>query len=210
MGDRIIVGGREVECNAPVRLWTETKMHFLAPTRHETRFVTVHWTAAENAPERVYENLLKRKLSVHFICDQLGELYQCADADARLSHADRIGNSLGIGIEVINRGHGDAPSRSFTRAMRTATVHGRTFRYAAFYPAQVASVIELCRSLCSAYGLPMRVPMKNGEVYPTVLPAKYLKTYSGVLGHFQFDLTKVDPAPDILAEIHAAGLLSNV
>lgn len=212
----IIVRGVRFRCLAPVRSWHETGLHFITRMRKETRFVVVHWTAAENRPAQVVANMRSHMnaqrepepLSVHFVIDQLGEVYQCADADARCAHAgENGGNEFGVGIEVINRGHGTAPSRGFDRALRTETIHGRPVTYREFYPAQVASVVELCSALCTAYGLPLRVPISNGDVHPTVLPPQYLGGYRGVLGHLHLSTVgKVDPGLEVLRRVHATGL----
>lgn len=212
----IIVRGQSYRCLAPVRPWTSTGMHFLTRMRHETRWIINHWTAAENSADRAFEFMRDHKsattgkpeaLSVHFIVDQLGEIYQCADADARCAHcADGGGNSYGVGIEIINRGHGKAPDKGFTRTRRTERIHGRLIEYGEFFPAQIASVIALNAALCSAYSLPMRVPILNGDVFPTVLPAHIAATFRGPAGHLHFSPVKPDPGLDLLRKIHAHGM----
>src|SRR5213595_1810369 len=101
-------------------------MHFLAPFRTPpTRYVINHWTGAENSARDTYQNMSDRGVSVHFIVDQLGEIYQCADTDARLAHCkSNGGNTYGVGIEIISRGHGKAPAKGFARSVRTDVIHG--------------------------------------------------------------------------------------
>jgi len=204
----IIVGGKRWPVAAPVRTWIDTGFHFVGRLRTDTRWIVNHWTGAENSAAQCFVNMRARKVSVHFICDQLGEIYQCADADTRLAHAqENGGNTFGVGIEIVNRGHDfTVPARSFDRPRRTETIHGRPVTYGEFFPAQVASVIALNTALCKAYGLPLRCPVKNGAVYATVLPLRYLSTYTGCLGHMNLDAGKPDPGLDLLEKIHAAGL----
>lgn len=203
----IMVRGLPYRCLAPIRTWRTTGLHFLTRTRRETRWVVNHWTAAENAAPRVYANMAAGRVSVHFIVDQLGEVYQCCDTDARCAHAaDNGGNTYGVGIEIVNRGDGDAPARTFVRSTRTERIHGRGCTYAEFFPAQIASVVALNAAICSAYGLPMRVPMKDGDVYPTALPVRYLESFRGVLGHFHLTTGKRDPGLELLRRIHATGV----
>lgn len=202
----IIVRGQPFRCLAPVRSWRTTGHHFLARTRRETRWIVNHWTAAENSAPRTFDNMLARGVSVHFIVDQLGEVYQCSDTESRCAHAaDNGGNTYGVGIEIVNRGDGDAPARSFIRATRTEIIHGRGCSYGEFFPGQIASVVALNQALCAAYGLPMRVPMKDGDVYSTVLPVRYLESFRGVLGHLHLAAGKRDPGLELLRRIHAAG-----
>lgn len=200
---------------APVRTWHETGLIYSpAPMRRETRWIVLHWTGSENSARQAFANMRKRSCSVHFICDQLGELYQCADTEARLAHAKPFvrgdvlsGNSYGIGIEIVNAGHGNAPDRGFMRTRRRERVHGKLITYGDFYEAQIASVVALCEALCGAYELPLRVPVRDdGQPFGTVLPRAYLERFRGVLGHYMLDAGKVDPAPALLARIHAAGL----
>jgi N-acetyl-anhydromuramyl-L-alanine amidase AmpD len=208
----IIVRGQPYRCLAPVRTWHATGLHFLTRTRRETRWIVNHWTASENAASRVFESLRSHvdrdgkpePLSVHFIVDQLGEIYQCADTEALCAHA-LGGNTYGIGIEIVNRGDGGAPDRGFDRPKRTEMIHGRMCTYGEFYAAQVASVVALNAALAAAYSLPLRVPMKGGDVFPGVLEPHYLAGYRGVLGHLHISAGKRDPGLELLRRIHAAG-----
>jgi len=191
-------------------------MHFLTRMRvQETRWVINHWTASENSADRVFENMRDRKsregkpepVSVHFIVDQLGEIFQCADADARCAHcAAGNGNTYGVGVEIINRGHGLAPSKGFERTRRTDRIHGVPVSYGEFFPAQIAAVIALNVALCSAYGLPLRAPLLDGDVFPTVMPPVLALRHRGVTGHLHFERGKPDPGLDILRKIHAHGM----
>jgi hypothetical protein len=205
----IIVHGKPVRCLAPVRHWTATGMHFLTRMRiGELRWIVNHWTGAENRAEAVFDNMCERRVSVHFIVDQLGTIWQTADTAARCAHAaDNGGNSWGIGIEVINRGHGSAPMKGFVRPRRTEVIHGHKVTYGDFFEPQIASVIALNAALCTAYGLPMRVPQRpDGTVWPTTLPAASLATFRGCLGHLHLDAVKPDPGLELLRRIHVAGL----
>ncbi|HMJ16588.1 MAG TPA: peptidoglycan recognition family protein [Polyangiaceae bacterium] len=211
----IIVRGESVRIDAPTRTWHEHGLKFDVPMRSTTRAVMNHWTGAENSPRAVFENLKRRTnvagkvtpLSVQFVIDQMGEIWQLADTDARCQHAGAIANGWSIGIEYICRGHNKTvPTRGIVREQRHETVHGRSLTYAALTPEQIASGVELNETLCRVYELPLRVPMLKGEVYSTVLPAPLIASYQGVLGHFQVDLNKVDPALELLAAIHQRGL----
>lgn len=214
--DVIIVKGKAVRCAAPVHSWRDTGFHFLGITpRLKTRFVVNHWTASENSAADVYRHMAghlsetgkAQPLSVHFIVDQAGAVYQCADADIRCAHAkERGGNTEGVGIEFINRGDGRAPEKGVLREPRTETIHGATVRYGAMTEAQEAAAIALNRALCTAYGLPMVCPLKGADIYPTVLPPPLLARFRGVLGHLHLDYGKRDPGLDLLRAIHAAGV----
>ena len=212
----IIVGGKAFPCAVPVYNWVETGFHFTARMRLQTRWIINHWTASENSAEQIYQSMRGHKnadgkpepLSVHFIVDALGAAYQCMDADARGAHCrGGNGNSYGVGIEIVNRGHDfTKPSKGIERPRRTDRVHGQLIAYGEFLPAQIATVVALNRALCNAYELPLRMPMKDGDVYATTMPDAYRDSYRGCGGHYHFERGKVDPAIDILRRIHAAGL----
>lgn len=214
----IIVAGKPVACTVPVRTWHDTGMHFVTRMRGvPPRWVINHWTASENSAEQVYRGMRDRKdalgrpdpVSVHFLVDQLGAAFQLADAEARCAHCRAgDGNTYGVGIEIVNRGHGSAPSKGFERTPVTERVHGQLVRYGAFFPAQVQTVIALNRAICAAYQLPMRCPIgPDGDVLATVMPDAVRERFRGCGGHYQWEKGKVDPAPDLLRRIHEAGMV---
>lgn len=205
----IIVGGGLVDCEAAVYDWTATGMHFAGKSRtKETRYVICHWTGSENAPRDVWTNMQKRKVSVHFIVAQNGDVYQCCDTDQRCSHAaESGGNDHGVGIEFISRGHDTkVPTKGIAREVRTETIHKRRVQYGSMTPSQVSTAIALTSAICRAYRLPTSVPIdvKTRGIYASVLPPLYLETFRGILGHFHLDANKVDPGLDLLRRLDRA------
>lgn len=208
----ILVAGKPYPCSVPVHSMESTGLHFTARVRLETHFVVNHWTGSENPAESVFANLGEEKRSVHFVIDQLGEVYQFADTAARLAHAvENGGNSFGVGIEIINRGTALLRTRGIVRRTSSDFVHGRNVIYAEFLEPQISSAILLNMAICEAYGLPVRCPVKSdGTIYSTVLPPTYLANFRGVLGHCNLDAGKTDPAIELLRRIHAAGAAMSV
>lgn len=158
----IIVGGKRVPCAAPVRLHVDHGMQFeKLKARKRTSVVTLHWTGAENPPERVFRNMTVARKSVHFVVGAGGEAYQFCDADMLCAHASGQ-NERAVGIEVVNRANGaKTVPRGPDRTLLKETVHGKEFVYTAFLPAQVHTVQCIVAALCEAYKLPMAVPMEN-------------------------------------------------
>lgn len=64
--------------------------------------ITVHDTAGEGTGKAIYQNLIRRKVSVHFAIDRAGVVWQfCDPAIVSCFHMGK-GNSRSIGIEMAN------------------------------------------------------------------------------------------------------------
>jgi N-acetyl-anhydromuramyl-L-alanine amidase AmpD len=219
----IMVSGREVACDAPVILWEESGLLFEALGRRtETRCVVLHHTGGAGMAPQVFRTLKTRadkrgrlmNLSVHFCVEPNGNVYQYADADRRCAHAGSVddtnndglqlsGNSCSVGIEVVNPASSMASTRGIRRALVREEIHGVEQVATAFTSEQVASTIALTRSLCSAYGLPLDVPMDGEDVLATVMPEHDFKAFRGVCGHLNLTTRKRDPGLAILRSIAA-------
>lgn len=219
MRNAVEIGGALMGCDAPVMGMRESGLAFsVQRMRETTRFVICHWTGSENKAPSVYRNMIARGVSVHFIVAQDGLVFQCADANARLAHtlSDDYdergqpigdGNSYGIGIEFVNRGHDlKLPDHGHKRTPTEDIIHSRRVRYGKMTRPQVASAIALCTTLCRAYRLPMIVPIdaRTGHVYAGKSPRAARSRFSGICGHYWFNAQKVDPGLDLLEQIAAA------
>jgi N-acetyl-anhydromuramyl-L-alanine amidase AmpD len=209
MSRSILVRGQEVACTARVRTWRETGLQFPpSKQRLTTSIVVNHWTGAENPPERLYENMRRAKLAVHFAIDALGTVWQFMDASERGAHCHASNaNSYAVGIELINRGHAfDVPERGVSRPLRREVIHGTWITYSGFTDAQIMAALALNESLCRAYGLPMRVPMHpSGTVLSTAMSLADAQRFRGCVGHYQLERAKVDPGTGLLRLIHEHG-----
>jgi hypothetical protein len=207
--NEIVVDGKSVYCGANVRTWHETGLWFMGlKPREQTQMVVLHWTGAENPPDAVYRNMTASGLSVHFVIDQAGVVWQMADANACCAHAKGV-NDRGIGVEIINRGDAvGVPDKGVQRDTVIETIHGKQVRYAAFKSAQVVAAVELVTALCEAYGLPLRVPTERGDVLADALPKKQLEAFCGVIGHLHARSGKRDPGVRLLRLVQAHGQTS--
>ena len=215
----IIVGGAHYPCLIPVHHWMDSGLWFgIKPLRvHQTRLVILHWTGAENSAADVVRNMqnhVNRKtskpepLSVHFVVDQQGDIYQCMDTQARGAHcAAGGGNVFGVGVEICNRGHDfSRPTKGFIRPRRTELVHGSRVTYGDFFYAQTVAVVALCHAICAASGIPVQVPRgPDWDVVAWALSRDELYRFHGVIGHYCAEPGKPDPGPELLRKIAAAG-----
>jgi hypothetical protein len=212
----IIVRGQSVPLRLQVHTWHTTNLFFTCRVRtEETRAVINHWTGSENPPAALVSNM-KRAVdadkkpapkSVHFAVDVLGTVYQFCDAHARCGHAKAHGaNGWSVGIEFIGRGDDfKVPSRGLTRDRVTDLIHGELTSYDDLTQPQIMAGVELNKTLCQAYGLPLVVPVKEGLVYPTECPERYLETFRGCMGHLHLEKKKRDPGLTLLRAIRTAG-----
>lgn len=207
----IVISTRRIYTAATVKTWHETGLLFDKPKpRHEaTTLVVVHWTGSENAPRSVHANLQAEGLSVHFVIDQFGVVWQMCDVNALCAHAEGV-NVRSVGIEMISRGNArNVPTRGVERPVITERIHNQPVVYAGFTVEQQVACIQLVSTLCAHYQLPMRVPMDGEHVRATRLTPNELRTYRGVIGHLHAmppKRTKCDPGLRMLELVHMHGM----
>jgi N-acetyl-anhydromuramyl-L-alanine amidase AmpD len=204
----IVVRGKSVPVRAVVHGFDKTGMHFTALARtSKCRVVINHWTGAENPPAKLFENMRRSRLSVHFACDVTGELWQFMDAEAYGAHCRGYGaNAYSVGIEFICRGSNfGAPNNGIIRKRRFDVLHGTRVAYDDLTLSQIFAGVALNEALCGAYGLPMRVPEQGADVYTGVLSARQAAIYEGCAGHLNFEPKKHDPGATLLRAIRDCG-----
>lgn len=221
-GMYLIQSGVRVDVGLRIRGYHETGYAFPARTRRrETRLVIVHATAAENPPDAVYKNMMNHQnaigrpqpLSVHFVIDQKGSIFQTADVDSRGAHCAGSYNSfspntVSVGIEVIGRltDFRKVPDKGVARPRVKETIHGREVDVDEMLPAQCDAVAALCEALCALYALPLRVPEnQDGTLLFGVMSEKAAQAFTGCSGHMHFEPSKPDPGAYVLQAIQARG-----
>lgn len=196
-----LVDGREAEITVPVRASKELKFSALGK-RTETRAVVCHHTGGRRGVEGIFQTLQERGLSVHFVIESDGTIWQLADAALRCAHAGTA-NGYSVGIEIVNHAGPKNLPRDALREVVREEIHGVERDATTFTVAQVQSALALTHALCRAYGLPHRVPEEEGKLITTVLPKEVRDEYRGVLGHFHVKETKRDPGLVVLRAIQA-------
>lgn len=232
---RIVVGGVSVplEGGACCAHYLETGLEFTAAnTRLRTRvspvdLVVVHDTGGEGGGRRVYRTLLARRLSVHFLVDRAGLVWQYCDPATSVAAHVGPGNGRSVGIEVtnvmlplddpatpanerrlFNLGRlSELPSRLLHgRPVLVEPYRGRGRRVLGHLPVQRASVAALVRALLRAFpAVQRRLPRgPDGQVHGDRLP----DGWSGVSGHLHWSedgwvsaRAHVDPALDVFSEL---------
>lgn len=201
-GDEIVIDGRYVRTGAKVILWTDpggfngySPGHFgqRPPGQVIDQFV-LHYDAAGSS-KRCFEILQERKLSVHFLLDTDGTIYQTLDTNERAWHATKA-NDRSIGIEIANIGaypvEGAPPAGAIV-----GNVQGQELWMHDFTPQQYDALIKLTSALCSAFPhIRCEYPRDaSGRVVSHVLEENAFRRFQGVLGHFHVQANKQDPGP---------------
>jgi hypothetical protein len=196
-----LLDGRECEITVPVRANKALKFSSLGK-RTETRGVVLHHTGGRRGVEGVFQTLQGKGYSVHFVIEADGTIWQLADAALRCAHAGTA-NGFTVGVEVVNHAGPKNLPRDAHREIVREEIHGRERDAATFTVPQVQSSLALTHALCKAFGLPHRVPEREGKLVTEVLSKAEMRSFRGVLGHFHIKETKRDPGLVVLRAIQA-------
>lgn len=185
------------------------------PDREPTMFVN-HWDVCLSSAScaRV---LNKRGISVHFLIDNDGTIFQMLDTQHKAWHAGipryEGGNNKGIGVEISNayypkyqswyvkNGFGERPVQEH------GWVHGKKLSpFLDFYPDQLAALKALWKACHIGVGIPLEYPKnKLGHIETSVHKECERGTFKGVCNHYNFIKTKIDCAgldlPSLLDEV---------
>ena len=168
--------------------------------RVSTMFM-VHWDMCLSS-KSCFNVLKKRKLSVHFLIDNDGTIYQILDCNHIGYHAGNWKvNTKSIGVEISNayypkyqdiyRSEGFGPRPTW----KNAQVHGRTLDpFLGFYSCQEQAFQALAKALHKAYDIPLKAPMKDGNLITGVVPEVCEGTFKGVINHYHVTERKIDCA----------------
>lgn len=176
--------------------------------RREVSMLMSHWDVCLSS-KICFNVLKKRKLSVHFLIDNDGTIYQIMDTNHIGYHAgNRKVNNASIGVEISNafypryqstyvqKGFGERP------IIKGAKVHGRTLEdHTGFYPVQIEAFKKLAESLNKHYDIPLETPLDNGDMKTVVDSSARKALFKGVVNHFHITSRKIDCASLNLHEL---------
>tara|TARA_Y100000817_G_scaffold282398_1_gene247638 strand:- start:374 stop:871 length:498 start_codon:yes stop_codon:yes gene_type:complete len=144
----------------------------------------------------------RRGISVHFCIDNDGTIYQLLDTQHGAWHAGNgKANHRSIGVEISNayypkyqnwyvkNGFGERPIQD------GAWVHGRKLDpFLDFYPIQIDALKALWKAIHKGIGIPLEVPMKNGQLNTSVDSKAARGTFKGFINHYNITRGKIDCA----------------
>lgn len=203
----LLISGKQVPCNFKVVSPDEegamvfTKNFYPNPLLTPTLFV-LHWDGCKSS-RSCYEVLLQRGLSVQFMLDADGTVYQAIDpADGICWHAGSV-NRRSWGVEICDPVYLNRQDASHPRPVTTMGVRGDKTKILGFYPEQIEAVVKLCHWVCEYAGIPKQLPSHKGGVgvYPSYIQGPgdkwQVNGFQGICGHFHQDDNKVDCGMDL-------------
>ena len=166
--------------------------------RKPTQFVN-HWDVCLNS--RSCQRVLDRRgISVHFLIDNDGTIYQTMDLQHVAWHAgiSKI-NAKSIGVEIScaydlkwqswykKNGFGERPIVS------GAWVHGRKLKpHLGFYPVQIEALQALWKAISDACDIPLETPTGRAKDSYTTLASS--GKFKGFVSHYHLTKRKIDCA----------------
>lgn len=146
--------------------------------------------------------LNNRGLSVHFLIDNDGTIYQLCDINHMCYHAGSKVNKTSIGVEIANayypkyqswyvkNGFGERPIIS------GETLHGSKMKdFTGFYPVQLKALQALWSSIHQGVGIPLDCPLDGaGETSKTVDSRCARGSFKGFISHYHITRKKIDCA----------------
>jgi len=159
------------------------------------RQIVVHLDGCRDA--RMCYNVLhnQRGLSVHFMVDNDGTIYQTLDLMHCAFHAGGV-NEVSVGIELQNRGDAARYPNYYKEPRRTVTcrIHGHQFLSYDFTDAQYEGMIRLCRALTRIFEVNAQSPL-DAASRPLWTKIDDRRAYRGFVGHYHLSTNKWDPGP---------------
>ena len=166
------------------------------------RYFVNHWDVCLNSTscQRVLD---RRGISVHFLIDNDGTIYQTMDLQHGAWHAgSERANRASVGVEISNayypkyqswykrNGFGERP------IIDDAWVHGNKLEpFTDFYPEQIEAAKALWQAIHHATGIPYETPLSQFDKTST----KYVQdvlygNFSGFVSHYHVSKKKIDCA----------------
>jgi peptidoglycan hydrolase-like protein with peptidoglycan-binding domain len=169
------------------------------PERKPRLFVN-HWDVCLSSTQ-CQKVLDKRGISVHFLIDNDGTIYQTLDLQHAAFHAGNV-NRKSVGVEISNayypkyqstyvkRGFGERP------VIEDGWVHGNKLDpFLGFYPVQLEALKALWASVNKALDIPLQTPLSQfGTTSKHYEQDAAYGKYSGFVSHYHVSKKKIDCA----------------
>jgi|TARA_R110000824_G_scaffold39325_6_gene119040 hypothetical protein len=170
--------------------------------KRKIRYFVNHWDVCLSS--KSCQNVLDRRgISVHFLIDNDGTIYQTLDMQHAAWHAGSSRtNRPSVGVEISNayypkyqdwyvkNGHGKRP------LVEDAWVHGHKLDpFMGFYPQQLEALKALWKAIHAATGIPYETPVSQFDKTST----KYVQNvaygnFTGFVSHYHVSKSKIDCA----------------
>lgn len=157
-----------------------------------------HWDVCLSS-KICHKVLNRRGISVHFLIDNDGTIYQCLDTNHIAWHAGSA-NNRSVGVEIANAYYPKYQSWYVKNGfgerdiVQGAKVRGNTLRdHLDFYPVQKEALKALWKAINKGLGVPLETPENFlGGEYTDTLSKPKLKAFSGFIHHYHESKKKID------------------
>ena len=192
-----------------VVLWSETEglkaqkgtyYNYTGRTTRSIRCFVNHWDVCLNS-HSCQDVLDKRGISVHFLIDNDGTIYQALDTQHGAWHAgsERV-NRCAIGVEISNAYYlkyqewyirNDYGERDIVEGVR---IHGELRApFLDFYPIQIRALKALWKAVHEATGIPYEAPLNQfGTTSKTYEQNVKYGDFKGFISHYHVSKNKSD------------------
>lgn len=200
--DYLIINGEHRPVDFDVLSWNEPGgLSFYdhpktwQPRKAEVNLVVLHWDVCDGATD-CYDVLLKRGLSVQFILDSNGVVYQLLDPACSAAYHAPPTNQRSVGIEISNP---VLPARAGARPVvkEHKANNGIDWQHADFTAEQKAILPKFVAALCDAFKVQRRY-IKARDYSPN-------KAKDCVCGHYHVWKDKCDPGLTLWPVLSQAG-----
>ncbi len=187
--------GRDTRYRARRLLGAERSLESL---RQVVRQVVVHFDGCADAATcfNVLHN--ERGLSVHFMVDNDGTIYQTLDLADCAFHAAGV-NEVSVGIEIQNMADAARFPHAYgargARNIVSCRVHGEEFLAFDFTEAQYEAMTRLSTALGRILRVPFETPRVGGGLEHAWTVIDDPRSFQGFLGHYHVTREKWDPGP---------------
>lgn len=191
--DNVVTFDEPGGMKAPSGTYRKTK-----GTRDVKLFVN-HWDVCLSSAS-CFKVLKKRGISVHFMIDNDGTIYQSLDTNDVGWHAGgRRWNDWSIGVEISNAYYPKYQNWYAKRfgprpVISGAKVHGRSMKdHLGFYPVQMQAAQALWEACAAAHGIPLKTPRNDsGGEYGHVHKPSVDGDFRGIIHHYNLTSRKID------------------
>lgn len=170
--------------------------------KRKIRYFVNHWDVCLSSTS--CQNVLdKRGISVHFLIDNDGTIYQTLDMQHAAWHAGSARtNRPSVGVEISNAYYTKYQDRYIKDGfgarpiIEDAWVHGKQLDpFLGFYPAQIEAVKALWKAINSATGIPYETPLNQfGKTSTKYEQDVAYGNYTGFVSHYHISKAKIDCA----------------
>ena len=170
--------------------------------KRKVRYFVNHWDVCLSSTS-CQKVLDKRGISVHFLIDNDGTIYQTLDMQHAAWHAGSARtNRPSVGVEISNayypkyqawyvkNGCGERP------VVEDAWVHGNKLDpFLGFYPKQIEALKALWKAISVAADIPYETPLNQfGKTSTKYEQAVAYGNYTGFVSHYHISKNKIDCA----------------